>query len=119
MPSPPVWWGTTLLVAGALSAVLGISFAAGQRDLKRLLAYSSIENVGIIVLGIGLATLGRSLDRHDWVVLGFGGAMLHMVYHSLFKPLLFMGARGILHAAHTRGVGLLGGLWERMPRTVL
>src|ERR1019366_3125295 len=92
VPAPPVWWGATLLVAGALSAVLGISFAAGQRDLKRLLAYSSIENVGIIVLGIGLATLGRSLDRPDWVVLGLGGALLHVLNHSFFKPPLFMGA---------------------------
>jgi hydrogenase-4 component B len=105
------------MVAGTLSAVLGIAFAAGQRDLKRLLAYSSIENVGIIVLGIGLATLGRSLDRHDWVVLGLAGAMLHLLNHSLFKPLLFMGAGGILHAAHTREIDLLGGLGKRMPRT--
>jgi hydrogenase-4 component B len=115
--APPLWWGATLIVAGTLSAVLGIAFAAGQRDLKRLLAYSSIENVGIIVLGIGLATLGRSLDRHDWVVLGLAGAMLHLLNHSLFKPLLFMGAGGILHAAHTREIDLLGGLGKRMPRT--
>jgi hydrogenase-4 component B len=115
--TPPLWWGATLIVAGTLSAVLGIAFAAGQRDLKRLLAYSSIENVGIIVMGIGLATLGRSLGRHDWVVLGFAGAMLHLLNHSLFKPLLFMGAGSILHAAHTREMDLLGGLGKRMPRT--
>jgi hydrogenase-4 component B len=113
--SPPLWWGATLLVTGGLSALLGIAFAAGQRDLKRLLAYSSIENVGIIVLGIGLATLGRSLGRADWMVLGLGGALLHILNHSLFKPLLFMGAGGILHAARTRQLDLLGGLGQRMP----
>ncbi len=117
LPNPPAWWGVTLLVAGVLSAVLGICFATGQRDLKRLLAYSSIENVGIITLGLGLATLGRSLNRADWVVLGLGGALLHVLNHGLFKPLLFMGAGGILHAAHTRQMDLLGGLGKRMPRT--
>jgi len=114
---PPLWWGVTLIVVGTLSAILGIAFAAGQRDLKRLLAYSSIENVGIIVLGIGLATLGRSLDRHDWVVLGLAGALLHLLNHSFFKPLLFMGAGGVVHAAQTREMDLLGGLGKRMPRT--
>jgi hydrogenase-4 component B len=117
MPNPPLWWGGTLLVAGTLSAVLGIAFAAGQRDLKRLLAYSSIENVGIIVLGVGLATLGRSLDRPDWVVLGLGGALLHLLNHSLFKPLLFMGAGGVLRATHTREMDRLGGLAKSMPKT--
>jgi hydrogenase-4 component B len=115
-PHPPAWWGATLLVAGAVSAVLGIAFAVGQRDLKRLLAYSSIENVGIIVLGVGLATLGRSLHRADLVVLGLGGALLHVINHSLFKPLLFMAAGGVLHVAHTREIDLLGGLGKRMPR---
>src|SRR2546430_2373485 len=114
---PPLWWGVALVMAGTMSAVLGIAFAAGQRDLKRLLAYSSIENVGIIVLGIGLATLGRSLGRPDWVVIGFAAAMLHVLNHSLFKPLLFMGAGGVLHAAHTREIDLLGGLRKRKPRT--
>ena len=113
----PVWWGATLLVAGTLSAVTGIAFAVGQRDLKRLLAYSSIENVGIIVMGIGLATLGRSLGRVEWVVLGLGGSLLHVLNHALFKPLLFMGAGSVVHAGHTRHMDLLGGLGKRMPET--
>jgi hydrogenase-4 component B len=119
MPDPPPWWGATLLVAGTLSAVVAIAFAAGQHDLKRLLAYSSVENVGIITLGLGLATLGRSLHRPDWVVLGLGGSLLHALNHSLFKPLLFMGAGGILHAAHTREMDFLGGLGKRMPKTFI
>jgi hydrogenase-4 component B len=114
---PPVWWGGTLLVAGTVSAVLGIAFAAGQRDLKRLLAYSSIENVGIMVMGIGLATLGRAMGRGDWVVLGLGGSLLHVLNHGLFKPLLFLGAGSVVHAGHTRQMDLLGGLGKRMPGT--
>jgi len=117
LQAPPVWWGGTLLIAGTLSAVLGISFAVGQRDLKRLLAYSSIENVGIMVMGIGLATLGRALGRGDWVVLGLGGALLHVLNHGLFKPLLFLAAGSVVHAGHTRQIDLLGGLGRRMPRT--
>ncbi|MFI5379799.1 MAG: proton-conducting transporter membrane subunit [Tepidisphaerales bacterium] len=116
-PHPPVWWGTTLLIAGAVSGVLGIAFALAQHDLKRLLAYSSIENVGIITMGIGLALLGRTFQRIDWVVLGLGGALLHVLNHSLFKPLMFMGAGGVLHATHTRQIDLLGGLGKLMPRT--
>jgi hydrogenase-4 component B len=119
LPHPPIWWGATFLIAGTISAVLGISFAAGQSDLKRLLAYSSIENVGIIVMGLGLATLGRSLDRPEWIVLGLGGALLHLLNHSLFKPLLFMGAGSILHATGTREMDLLGGLGKLMPRTFI
>jgi hydrogenase-4 component B len=114
---PPGWWGATLLIAGMISAVGGIAFATGQRDFKRLLAYSSIENVGIIVMGIGLALVGRSLGRADLVVLGIGGALLHVLNHSLLKPLLFMGAGAVLHAARTREMDLLGGLGKRMPKT--
>jgi len=117
LPHPPVWWGATLLSAGALSALLGIAFAAGQRDLKRLLAYSSIENVGIITLGIGLALLGRSRGHLDWARLGLAGALLHMLNHSLFKPMLFLGSGSVVHAARTREIDLLGGLGKAMPWT--
>ena len=100
-----------------ISGVLGIAFAVAQNDFKRLLAYSSIENIGIITIGMGLALLGRSLDSVDWIVLGLGGALLHVLNHSLFKPLLFMGAGNILHATRTRQIDLLGGLAKTMPRT--
>ena len=117
LPHPPVWWGGTLLAAGAVSGIIGIAFAVSQHDFKRLLAYSSIENVGIMVMGIGLALVGRAVSRNDLIYLGLAGALLHVLNHSLFKPLLFMGAGNLLHAVHTRQIDLLGGLGKRMPRT--
>jgi hydrogenase-4 component B len=117
LPHPPIWWGASLLVVGVLSGIVGIALAAGQRDLKRLLAYSSVENMGIVVLGIGLALLGRSVGNDVWIVLGLGGALLHVLNHSLFKPLLFMSAGSILHATRTRLIDLMGGLGRRMPKT--
>lgn len=117
LPHPPVWWGGLLLAAGAVSGVMGIIFAIGQHDLKRLLAYSSIENIGVIVMGLGLAMLGRSMERTDWIVLGLGGALLHVWNHSMFKSLLFLGAGVVIHATHTRLMDRLGGLAKLMPRT--
>lgn len=119
LPHPPAWWGGLLLALGVMSGVMGIIFALGQHDLKRLLAYSSIENIGIIVMGLGLALLGRSLDRVDWVVLGLGGALLHVWNHSLFKSLMFLGSGAIIHATHTRLIDRLGGLVRLMPRTFI
>ena len=119
VPQPPLWWGETLLVLGALSGVAGITFAMAQQDYKRLLAYSSIENIGIIIMGVGLATIGRALGRADLIILGMGGALLHVLNHSLFKPLLFMGAGNLLHAVHTRKIDALGGLGKVMPRTFM
>jgi hydrogenase-4 component B len=117
LPLPPVWWSSTLLIGGAVSAVVGLVFALGQHDIKRLLAYSSIENIGIITLGLGSALLGRARGEPAWIALGLAGALLHLWNHSLFKPLLFFGAGAILHGAGTRRMDLLGGLAKRMPRT--
>jgi hydrogenase-4 component B len=117
LPEPPPGWGGLLLLAGAVSGVLGVLFALGQHDLKRLLAYHSVENIGIIVMGLGLALLGRSLGRPAWVVLGLGGGLLHVWNHCLFKALLFLSAGGVVHATHTRQIDRLGGLAKRMPVT--
>ncbi len=117
LPTPPLWWGGLLIGLGAASGVLGIAFAIGQQDLKRLLAYSSIENVGIIVIGIGLAVLGRATGQIAWQVLGLGGALLHVWNHSLFKSLLFLNAGAVIHATGTRAIDRLGGLAKRMPVT--
>src|SRR5262249_4215077 len=112
-------WGGVLLGLGVVSGVLGVAFAIGQHDVKRLLAYHSIENIGIIVMGIGLALLGRSLGRADWVLLGLGGALLHVWNHALFKSLLFLSAGSVIHATHTREIDHLGGLARPMPWTAL
>jgi hydrogenase-4 component B len=119
LPNPPVEWGAVVLAFGAVSGVLGVAFAIGQHDLKRLLAYHSIENIGIIVMGLGLALMGRSLGRTDWVILGLSGALLHVWNHALFKALLFFSAGSVIHSVHTREIDHLGGLAKRMPRTAL
>lgn len=119
LPSPPSWWGATLLALGIVTAILGIAFALGQTHLKRALAYSSIENIGIIAAGLGLALMGRTMKRPDWFLLGLGGALLHAWNHAIFKPLLFMGAGSVAHAAHSLQTGRLGGLAHRMPRTAV
>jgi hydrogenase-4 component B len=117
LPDPPAAWGGVILALGAVSGLLGVVFALGQHDLKRLLAYHSVENIGIILMGLGLAMLGRSHGRPEWVVLGLAGCLLHVWNHALFKSLLFLGAGAVVHAAHTRRIDLLGGLGQRMPWT--
>jgi len=114
---PPLWWGLLLAGLGAVSAVSGIAMAASQTDIKRALAYSSIENMGIVWLGIGLALAGRALAHPTWVTLGFCGALFHVFSHACFKSLLFFGSGGVMHAAHTRNMERLGGLARRMPVT--
>src|SRR5262249_48327736 len=119
LPHPPVAWGVIILALGVVSGVLGVAFAIGQHDMKRLLAYHSIENIGIIVMGLGLALIGRSLACSDWVVLGLAGALLHVWNHALFKALLFLSAGSVIHAVHTREIDHLGGLAKPMPGTSL
>jgi hydrogenase-4 component B len=119
LPDLPAWWGGALLAVGVVSGVLGVAFALGQHDIKRLLAYHSIENIGIIVMGLGLAVLGRALGRGDWVVLGLSGGLLHVWNHGLFKALLFLSAGSVIHATGTRDIDHLGGLSRPMPRTAL
>jgi hydrogenase-4 component B len=116
---PPLWWGSTLLALGAVSAVLGVAFAIGQHDVKRLLAYHSVENIGIICMGLGLALVGRATAHRDLMLLGLAGALLHVWNHGLFKALLFLGAGSVVHAAGTREMYRLGGLLKRMPQTAL
>jgi hydrogenase-4 component B len=114
-PHPPLWWGELMLSLGTVSGILGVAFAIGQHDFKRLLAYHSVENIGIICMGLGVALLGRSLGNGMLVALGLGGALLHVWNHGLFKSLLFLSAGSVLHATHTREIDELGGLGKRMP----
>ncbi|MBI3270268.1 MAG: hypothetical protein HYZ53_14760 [Planctomycetes bacterium] len=118
-PSPPAWWGATIFAVGLLSGVLGVAFAIGQHDIKRLLAYHSIENIGIIFLGLGLGLVGRSLHRPELIALGLGGSLLHVWNHGLFKALLFFSAGSVMHSTGTRALDRLGGLAKGMPRTAL
>jgi hydrogenase-4 component B len=115
--APPVAWGTVVLAGGALSAVMGVAFALAQHDVKRLLAYHSVENIGIIAMGVGLALIGRARGDPALVLLGIAGAALHVVNHATFKALLFLGAGAVVHATGTRELDRLGGLAKAMPRT--
>jgi hydrogenase-4 component B len=117
MAAPPVALGGLVLLLGAISALGGVAFALGQHDIKRLLAYHSIENIGIILLGIGLALMGRSLGHPEWVVLGMAGAFLHVWNHAFFKGLLFLAAGAAIRATGTRVIDRMGGLAATMPRT--
>ncbi|MCJ7499842.1 hydrogenase [bacterium] len=115
--TPLPWWGWSLLLVGAVSGVLGVLFALAQHDLKRLLAYHSVENIGIIALGMGAGILGVVYGSTPIAVLGFSGALFHVVNHAIFKSLLFMGAGSVGRAAGTHQIDRLGGLLQRMPAT--
>ncbi len=117
--APPPWWGWLLLVMGVVSAVMGVVFAIAQHDIKRLLAYHSVENIGIIAMGLGLALLGRSYHLPVLAALGLAGALLHVVNHSLFKSLLFYCAGAVIHATGTQEIDRYGGLIKTMPKTAL
>ena len=109
----PAWWGWTLLGLGAVSGILGVALAIAQHDIKRLLAYHSVENIGIITLGLALALLGRSYDQTALVVLGLSGCLLHVANHGLFKSLLFLSAGSIIHSVGSREIDQFGGLLKR------
>lgn len=113
----PTWWGWALMAVGAISGLLGVLLAVAQQDLKRMLAYSSIENLGLVALGLGLGHVGRLLHQDALAWLGFAGAMWHLANHAVFKSLLFLSAGAIAHATGTRDLDLLGGLLRRMPVT--
>jgi hydrogenase-4 component B len=115
--TPETWWGWTLVAMGLLSGVLGVLFALAQHDLKRLLAYHSVENIGIITLGLGMGLLGRSAGNGPVAALAYAGCLLHVANHALFKGLLFLGAGAVQHAAHTLDIDRLGGLARGMKWT--
>ncbi len=118
---PAVSFGTaaTLVALGAISAFVAALHAAVQRDLKRLLAYSTVENVGLVAVGLGFGFVGKASDMPELVVLGFGAALFHVLGHGLFKGLSFLAAGTVLHATHTKNLDQLGGLATRMPRTAV
>ncbi len=115
----PWWWGALVLVFGLISAVLGVLYALMQHDLKRLLAYHSVENIGIILIGIGLAMIFSSFDMGLLAALALIAGLYHTLNHAMFKGLLFMGAGAVLHATHERNMEEMGGLIHSMPWTAV
>ena len=109
------WWGVVALAFGLVTALFGVIFAAAQTDMKRLLAYSSIENIGIIVAGIGLAILFKAYDKPVLAAIALTAVLYHALNHAFFKSLLFLATGAVLHATHERSLGKLGGLIHRMP----
>jgi hydrogenase-4 component B len=113
----PPWWGGVILAVGAVSALLGVLYALMEHDLKRLLAYHSVENVGIIFLGVGAGLMFRSYGLMPLAAVGLVAGLYHTLNHACFKSLLFLGSGAVVHATHTRNMEELGGLIKRMPRT--
>lgn len=111
--------GFIILFASILSGVYGVMLAIIQHNLKRLLAYHSIENIGIIGIGIGIGTIGLGTHNEVLAILGFGGGLLHVLNHSLFKSLLFYGAGNVYLATHTVAIEKLGGIIKKMPHTAI
>lgn len=114
---PHLAWAYSLLLIGIASGILGILFSLTQHDLKRLLAYSTVENVGILTIGLGLGTLGMATGSESLAVLGMAGLLYHVWSHALMKALLFLGAGCVLHNTGTVELEKLGGLLKRMPQT--
>lgn len=117
--APTWWWGFVVLLFGALSAVLGILYALDERDLKRVLAYSSVENIGIILMGVGAAMIGIATRLPMLAVMGLLAALYHMINHAVFKGLLFMAAGSVIYRTHTHNMNEMGGLGRLMPWTAL
>lgn len=113
----PWWWGFAVLVIGAVSALLGVMYALMEHDLKSLLAYHSVENIGIILLGIGAGMIFHTYGLEQLAALGLLAALYHTINHAMFKALLFLGAGSLLYATHTRNMEEYGGLLRRMPWT--
>jgi hydrogenase-4 component B len=114
---PDLRWGLTLMAAGTLSAILGVLYALTQNDVKRLLAYSTIENAGIVVLGLGAAMMMLAAGHGGLAAIAVAASLAHVLNHALFKALLFLGAGGIVMSTGTRLIEELGGLVRRMPWT--
>lgn len=115
----PWWWGLVVLVFGVVSSVLGVLYALMQHDLKRLLAYHSVENIGIILIGLGLAMIFRAFELPQLGALALVAGLYHTLNHAMFKGLLFMGAGAVLHATHERNMEDMGGLIHVMPWTAV
>jgi hydrogenase-4 component B len=119
LPQPVMWLGYVVLGIGAISSLLGVLYALAEHDSKRLLAYHSIENIGIILLGLGGGLLFMNLHQPALAVLAIAAGLFHTVNHAIFKSLLFLGAGSVIAQTHTRNIEAYGGLIKRMPLTAL
>lgn len=113
----PLWCGILILIAGIISALLGVIYALKEHDIKSLLAYHSIENIGIILLGIGLFIIFSNYNLTALALLGILGALFHTLNHALFKSLLFMAAGSVVQVTGTKNIEEMGGLIKKMPYT--
>ena len=113
----PEWWGTAIIIIGAVTSVLGILYATVERDIKRLLAYCSVENIGIILLGIGASMVLASNGLYKLSAIAMTAGLYHTLNHAVYKGLLFMGTGSVVHSTHTKNMEKLGGLIKLMPYT--
>lgn len=119
-PSPDfAWWGMLLIAFGSASAIIGVLYAVVEHDIKRALAFSSIENIGIILVGLGLSVVFASFQLTAFAMLALVASMYHTINHAVFKGLLFMGAGSVVSVTHTKNIEHLGGLVKQMPWTAL
>lgn len=113
----PLWWGKTILILAAVSCLVGVIYALMEHDIKKLLAYHSVENIGIILLGVGAAFLFLKLELYPLAALALAAGLYHLVNHAIFKALLFFGAGAVYKATGTRNIEKMGGLIKLMPVT--
>ncbi len=113
------WWGYAILLVGAVSAVLGVLYALMEHDIKRLLAFHSVENIGIILMGVGAAVFFHSTGSDGLAALALVAGLFHTINHAIFKGLLFLGAGAVVHSTKTKNIEELGGLIKKMPWTAL
>ncbi|HAT1610658.1 TPA: formate hydrogenlyase subunit 3 [Raoultella planticola] len=113
--TPPLWWGVLLLIVGMITAFIGGLYALMEHNIQRLLAYHTLENIGIILLGLGAFVTGLALNSSSLMVLGFIGGMYHLINHSIFKTTLFLGAGAVWFRTGHRDIEKLGGMGKRMP----
>jgi len=114
-----LWWGYVVLILGTISAILGILYAVVESDIKKMLAFSSIENIGIILIGIGASMIFFASGKPVLSSIAAIAALYHLLNHSIFKGLLFMGAGSILFSTHTKNIEDLGGLIKKMPKSTI
>ncbi|QIZ76233.1 hydrogenase 4 subunit B [Ferrimonas lipolytica] len=114
-----LWWGYMVLAFGAVSSVLGVLYALAEHDIKRLLAYHTVENIGIILMGVGVGMIGLASGNDVIAALGLLGGLYHLLNHAVFKGLLFLGAGSMIYRVHTKDMDSMGGLGKLMPYTAI